>query len=457
PPPEHKAPPADWSATPTLPPVEPGRPIVPSRLPTPEEYAEQVPADPGPFPIQNVAASIPGLLGETAAWIDAASPTATETGGLAVALPLLGALMGRSYATPSNLRTNIYTAALGPSGSGKTSLVRPAKELLLECGVQHVLGPDRVASGSGLIATLAAHPRRVLFLDEFGHMLQQLGSPGAGIHARQILTEFTQLYSAAGTFYTGTAYATREPDPIDCPHLCLFGMATPDQFWAAFGSGNLEDGSIARYLIMPLGRSQAKDPDERHRAELVEGLKALLAAIGARVNGNLGQPALCVARISPEAERERLALRRTMVAMAEYAEITAIRGAGPILRRVTENALKIALVSAVGRDPRAPILTKPDFDIGHAVARWSACTMIANIASHIADNQIERDVNEVELFIAEAGEKGRTWREVQRKFRRIRGRDLRDIVESLEREEVVRVEVDVHESIRRPVKRLLVI
>ena len=186
-----------------------------------------MPRAPQPFPLG--PEDCPGVLGEVAAYIDEASATATEAGALAVALPVLGAVMGRAFATPSNLRTNILSVALGGSGSGKTSLVNPAKELLRLAGVPEVIGQDRIASGSGLLRMLTVEPRRVCFLDEFGHLLQQIGAPGAGIHSRQILTELTKLYSDAGTLYTGTAYAGREPEPIDCPHLCLFGMATPEQ------------------------------------------------------------------------------------------------------------------------------------------------------------------------------------------------------------------------------------
>ena len=81
-----------------------------------------------------------------------------------------------------------------------------------------------------------------------------------------------------------------------------------------------------------------------------------------------------------------------------------------------------------------------DFDIGHALARWSATTMIHNIASHIADNQTERDVNDVERFIQAAGDRGRTWREVQGNFRRVKARDLREIFEGQEREGSIRIE-----------------
>ena len=410
----------------------------PPELPSDAAFEALVPRAPQPFPLG--PEDCPGVLGEVAAYIDEASATATEAGALAVALPVLGAVMGRAFATPSNLRTNILSVALGGSGSGKTSLVNPAKELLRLAGVPEVIGQDRIASGSGLLRMLTVEPRRVCFLDEFGHLLQQIGAPGAGIHSRQILTELTKLYSDAGTLYTGTAYAGREPEPIDCPHLCLFGMATPEQFWRAFGSSSLEDGSIARFLVFPIGAARIKDPDLRFQPQAVAAVKAVVEAIRGLVRGNLGRPALLTVDFDERADAARLALQQTMQACAQYAELNGVRGAPAILRRVAENAQRIALISAVGRNPNAPVIEMRDFDIGHALARWSATTMIHNIASHIADNQTERDVNDVERFIHVAGERGRTWREVQRNFRRVKARDLREIFEGLEREGSIRVE-----------------
>ncbi len=422
-----------WAATPIFTGKRSYTAIKTIAMPSDAEFDALLPRDVPPFPIQGFDA-IDGLLGEVARHIDAASATQTEAGALAVALPLLGSAMGRAYATPSNLRTNIYTVALGGSGTGKTSLVGPAKELMRMGQIADQIGQDRIASGSGLIQMLTANPRRVCFLDEFGHMLQQLGSAGAGIHARQIITEFTALYSAAWTMFTGTAYATREPTPIDCPHLCIFGMATPEQFWRAFGSSALEDGSVARYLVFPIGQTGAKDPDERLAEETAKGIRSLQSAIASQIRGNMGTPEVKRVPIDDYAEKSRLALKDKEAAFAEYAERNAIRGGPAILRRVTENALKIALISAVGRNPRDPEIDARDMDIGHAIAWWSANVMISNIASFIADNQTERDVNEVERFVMEGGDLGRDWRDVQRRFRRIRARDLKEIVEALEKE-----------------------
>lgn len=430
-----------WSTIPVFSGTRSYQRIKPIAQLTDAEYAALVPDDPGPFPIPDPS-QCEGLLGEAACFLDAASTTATEAGGLAIALPLLGALMGRGYQTPTRLRTNVYSVAIGASGSGKTSLVSPAKELMRLGRVETLLGTDRIASGSGLLKMLDEGHAKICFLDEFGHMLKSLASYGAGVHAKQILTEFTQLYSAANTLFTGTAAATQEARQIDSPHLCLFGMATPDQFWSAFGSGALEDGSVARYLVFPLGETAPKEPDERFQQDLVDRMTEVRSAMNRRISGNLGRFEALTVPFSKEAEAERAKLIETMASCADYAERNAIKGAGPILRRVAENAAKIALISAVGRDPESPEVNRRDFDVGHALARWSANVMVSNIARHIADNQHERDVNEVEYFIQEAREKGRPYRQIQRRFRRIKTRDLRDILEGLEREGTVVVEME---------------
>lgn len=435
---DHAAPPDDkpldmsrWAATPVFSGTRSHGTIRPVTIPSDAEFEALIPKEIPPFPIQNFG-TIQGLLGEMASFIDAASTTATEAGALAVALPVLGAIMGQAYETPSRLRTNIYTVALGGSGRGKTSLINPAKELMRLALVQEKIGQDSIASGSGLLKMLTVHPSRICFLDEFGQMMQQISSFSAGMHAKQIITEFTRLYSAASTLYTGTAYASREPEEIDCPNLCLFGMATPGQFWEAFGSSSLEDGSIARYLVFPLGSTGTKDPDMQFQSDVVDGIKDITDAIRTRVTGNLGRVSPHTVPLDERADTARIELRETMVSCAEYAEANGVRGGSAILLRVVENALKIALVCAAGRNPRDPVITRHDFDVGHALARWSAVTMVRNITSHIADNQTEKDVNDVERKLKEAGDKGILKGTLKDRCRTIRKRDFEEIIDGLE-------------------------
>jgi len=305
----------------------------------------------------------------------------------------------------------------------------------VKSGHEDLIGADRFKSGSGLLTMLRQGARRVSFLDEFGHMLQQIGSAGAGIHAKEIITELTALYSAANSIFSGSAYADGRSSSIDYPHLCIFGMATPEQFWRAFGSSNMEDGSIARYLVFPLGETADKLPDAGGADGVARALRDAQQVIASRAAGNLGVAGAVPVKVAPldeYAERARADLKAKEAAFALYAEKNGVKGGPAILRRVTENALKIALVSAVGRSAASPEIDGRDMEIGHALAWWSANVMISNIASHIADNQLERDVNDVERFIAETGGRGRSRSDIQKRFRRLRKRDLQEILEALE-------------------------
>jgi len=422
--------PSRWAATPVFAGKRRFSAIKPIAEPSPAEWEAIMPKEAPPFPVQDFSVC-EGLLGDVASHIDAASATATEAGALAVAIPLLGAVFGQAYATPSNLRSNVYTVALGGSGTGKTSLVNPAKEMMVTAGHGDLIGADRFMSGSGVLQMLRQGARRICFLDEFGHMLQQIGAAGSGIHAKQILTELTALYSAANTIFSGSAYADGRSSEIHYPNLCLFGMATPEQFWRAFGSSSLEDGSIARYLVFPLGETAPKEMDTSAGDRVAMALREAQAAISARVTGNLGNIRPKTVPLDDAGEKARLDLKDKEASFALYAEKNGIRGGPAILRRVTENALKIALISAVGRNLDNPEIDGRDMEIGHALAWWSANVMISNIASHIADNQLERDVNEVERKIRDAGPNGIMRGKLKDRCRGIGKRAFEEILEGL--------------------------
>ncbi len=402
----------------------------PAPVPSQAEFSALM--EPGAFPVPPSA--LRGLFRETALYIEEASVVWTEAGAIAAALPLLGSLMGRAWASQSNLRTNFYTVAIGPSGSGKTSLVAPARELLIKAGANGMVGPSEFPSGTGLLKALeGASGPMMSFLDEFGHMLQQLGSPGAGTHAKQVVSNLTKLFSAANGTFDGIAYAGGKTDPLVEPHLCIFAQSTPEQFWNAFSSGSIADGSAARFLVMPLGETQDQEADRSFGDELVANLKDLIAARGdsrGAYGGNL-RPAAVSVPMNDKAEALRAALKRTEIAFARYCDENSVRGGAEILRRVTEQAVKISLVSAVGRNPREPVIDTEDFEVGHAIAWWSAASMVENISANIADNQVERDVNTIEQKIRKAGAKGIMAGTLKDQVRAIRKRDFEEAIESL--------------------------
>jgi hypothetical protein len=86
------------------------------------------------------------------------------------------------------------------------------------------------------------------------------------------------------------------------------------------------------------------------------------------------------------------------------------------------------------------------------LARWSACDLDRNSAGHIADTQVERDVNEVERRIMKAGPEGILKGKLKDQVRAIRKREFDDIVSSLE--ESCRIVVERTTSTTRPGFRL---
>jgi hypothetical protein len=206
-------------------------------------------------------------------------------------------------------------------------------------------------------------------------------------------------------------------------------------------------------MALPLDDLGMKNPS----GEITAELKADMLAIGDAITRHnqttlLGVSAMEVP-ITADAEGQRLRLRGAMAGCADYAEMHGIRGAAPILRRVAENATKIALVSAVGRSPFKPLITIDDFDIGHAIARWSARVMIRNIALFVADNDTERNVNAVERLVLAGGTKGIVWREIIAKTRGMKTQERNDAINVLIEQGVLRCESTPIIGGGRPVRR----
>jgi hypothetical protein len=93
---------------------------------------------------------------------------------------------------------------------------------------------------------------------------------------------------------------------------------------------------------------------------------------------------------------------------AKYASEQKIPGAPSIINRICENGMKIAMISAAGRLKDEMDLNRDDYDLGIAVAHWSAISMMEAIGRYYVENSSHRDLNRVVEFIEAAGSAGRT-------------------------------------------------
>jgi hypothetical protein len=392
-------------------------------------------ARPGTMP--EVAHYADGVFAETIAYVAEGMRRDWPEAAFVIALQVVATAIGRNYETWTRLRSNLYTVALAESGFSKSSAIEPAKELMIQAGLQSLIGAERIKSDSGLIQSIFTHPehKKIFFLDEYGHMLQQCTARGAGGHVRQILVEFTNLYSKANGFYAGSAYADgSRTSEMDCPHVNVFGLATPGQFWAAFGSGAIEDGTLARFsIVKPTGRPVRREPDpdklERMRNQLAPKLAKLSLPL---TQGNLGNTVTVRVQPAPEARTAWLLIGDQAEELAiEAGERMPDKDIGGILARVAETAAKVALVLAVTRNPGHPTISEADVIAGRRLAWWFAHVAIEGTMIHIADSVHQSNAQKILAFVRGGEDGRRTRRDVTRKFRNLTPRELDDVVKSL--------------------------
>ena len=407
------------------------------------DVATSSPALPTPAPAY--ALVIPdGLVGDLTDYMLATARRPQPLLSLGASLCAIGALMGRQYRTTSNLRSNLYVVGIADSGSGKNHAREIINETFFEAGLAHHLGGNKIASGAGLLTALHRQPAILFQIDEFGMFLSAAADrKRSPRHITEILDNMTELFTAAGGIFLGAEYANRdgsnERRDIDQPCLCVYGTTTPLHFWGALQGANVVDGSLARFLILP---SDEDYPDENITVgirqappALIQGLQRV-AAGGGHSKGNLAgktadQNTAVNPVMVPMTEDARARFQHLSLVLTEELRAAAGTAFTAILARIGENALKLALIVAVGRDPaRAEIdITATDWAIGF-VRHYAQRTMEA-VERHVADTETEAHLKRLKEIIRAAGAKGITKSDVTRASQWLKSRDRDEILETL--------------------------
>ena len=387
--------------------------------------ALSAPPAPAPFELR-----VPdGILADMVGYMVSTARRPQPLLSLGASLCALGALMGRKYRTETNLRSNLYVVGIADSGSGKNHAREIVNELFFEAGLAAHLGGNKIASGAGLLTALHRQPALLLQIDEFGMFLSAAADrKRSPRHITEILDNMTELYTAAGSVFLGAEYANHdgrnERRDIIQPCLCVYGTTTPLHFWNALQSANVVDGSLARFIILPTEDDYPEEAPGRGirtaPKRLVEQLRLVAARGGHVPSGNLaGLGAGTSTSVEPKTVPMSQAANEAFAELgAEITrELREARGTGhtAVLARVSENAQKLALVAAVGRDPVAASITLDDAEWAIGFVRRFARNTIRAVDQHVADNEIERNHKKVLDIIRRAGPGGLTKTELTRK------------------------------------------
>ncbi len=385
-----------------------------------------------------------GLVGDLTGYMLSTARRPQPLLSLGASLCAIGALMGRQYRTESNLRSNLYVVGIADSGSGKNHAREIINEVFFEAGLAHHLGGNKIASGAGLLTALHRQPAILFQIDEFGMFLAAAAdrrrSPR---HITEILDNMTELYTAAGGIFLGAEYANRdgsnERRDINQPCLSVYGTTTPLHFWGALQGANVVDGSLARFLILP---SDEDYPDENiavgmRQADpaLIQGLQSV-AAGGGHQKGNLAgktadQNTAVNPIIVPMTEVARARFKALSAELTEELRAAAGTAFTAILARIGENALKLALIVAVGRDPANPEIDLSAADWAIDFVRHYARQTMEAVERHVADTETEAHLKRLKEIIRAAGAKGIAKSEITRASQWLKSRDRDEILLTL--------------------------
>jgi hypothetical protein len=355
-----------------------------------------------------------GLISDLVDWITSSAERPSRALALSAVIPFVGALAGRRFASPTNLRTNFYCIALASSGYGKEHARSQLKLLVTAAGLDKFTGPSRFMSASALRKSVMANPSCVCMVDEFGGLLRQINDKKAGLHNQLIRGDLLEMFSSAGSYFEGAAYADNvTPEKVHHPNLNLYGTSTPEDFWASVTSLNSADGLLPRFMLFGIDGAKPKEvTPERSVRDVPETLaKACQALATAGGVGNLSimnaGNAPCrpmVVPYTPDAEAELKRLKRFIEEQSETAEPKS----QPILNRAVEHAIKLALVVSVAANPKRPAITGPQMEWATKLAWHSTAAMVQETGNRIADSQREADLNRVYDAIKRAGKEGIT-------------------------------------------------
>jgi hypothetical protein len=202
----------------------------------------------------------PGLLGEMARFIYAASPRPVAETAITAAIGMLAGIAGRAF-NVSGTGLNQYVLLLAPTGTGKEALAGGIGKLFdaIKTAVPasaDFRGPSEIASGQALLKTIDNPNKRsfVSIVGEFGLKLQQLASPRASSSELMLKRVLLDLYNKSGHSdkVMPSIYAAKEKDTdvIDNPAVSILGESTPETFYDSIDEKLITDGLLPRFIII---------------------------------------------------------------------------------------------------------------------------------------------------------------------------------------------------------------
>ena len=373
-------------------------------------------------PSEEFVERAPGILATISRYILDTAYRPQPMLSLGSALSFVSVLCGAHYVVDEyGTTTNLYCVGIGPSGCGKERTRQAIRDIAKAAGVLELVGPEDIASGSGLLRALERNRAQLFQLDEFGRFLSTTHNAYSSPHLYNVTTLLLKLYTSANVVFTGVAYADVDKTRvIDRPYVALWGTTVPEDFFRSISRSSIKSGLLSRILLFESrDRTTHQRPADRTvPREIVDFVRSL-----GNVVVTYSRPAGAIFDSYLE-KFEEYALR----VREPYSSLWA---------RAYEAARKLSIIGAVAEG---------NVIVRDSVAQW-ACELaeaivgrtIAMVMHKLAESAFEAKRNEILEFVRERGVVTKT--DLCARFRGIRPSERDEILRSLAEEEEIEIEI----------------
>lgn len=353
-----------------------------------------------------------GLIGAIAQWsLDTSRRPVPEFAVLA-GLAFVATMFGRQVVGPTGAGINLYLVGVAGPGFGKEHAHKTIQTLALDAGMQDLIGPGEVTSGSAIEKVCRRRPVFVMPWDEMGVVLQSVTGAGSSSWAKTIRKALLEIFSKSTSVWSGKEHADPQKDssaePIFCPTVSLFGMSTPTTFYRGLTEETLSDGFVARLVVI-----EAKNRPDRQPAPPLMVTPVTLSGLLKKAREDLPTPTMAKANWRNASMRPHLhtvpwededAERRWLaIEDWQYEQIEENGAHDGLIGRTAEHVIKIATVRALSSDSKNPRVSVDDVEWAYAIVQRSIDSLDSGARENMAGSQFEELCKAILRAVKKAG------------------------------------------------------
>ena len=368
--------------------------------------------DPGRMPERLL--HIPGFVDEYTEFSLSTAPYPNRALSFCGALAFLSFLVGRKVRDDRDNRTNIYLVALANSGSGKDH----PRKVNMNMAFAHNIGyglAESFGSGEGLEDALFIHPSMLFEVDEFDTVFNTL-KVSKDARSENIIEKLLRFYGTSNSVFKMRKLAVSKTEKgkagahddmkIQNPHLVILGTAIPKFFYESLSKRVLENGLIARCMVIDAGKR-----GHGQKSRPIIPPDSLSRAIDLLLNygkgGDLGDlnPQPMTVPNTPEAEARLVELNRKYDLLYDRYEKIGDCTAMALWARAFEKVCKLAMLYGISANPVKPLVTLKGVGWAEEFVEHLTKQMLFMVDSYSYENIFDEKCQKIIRYLRSAGGK----------------------------------------------------